>query len=106
MGLKIKKNLELADAVVELLESERDAGVSMTKTLQAAVYWFFKRLDSGQRDRARIESQRWIKTGVAVEATEASERDLAADQKLSATLEPRRLAKKAKRPQPKRAGSR
>jgi len=57
------RNLELPDCVDALLEEERARGTTITKTLSAAIYWYFNRLVAAQRELARSEAAEWIKTG-------------------------------------------
>ena len=57
------RNLELPDLVDELLDSERGLGSTITSTVSAAIYWYFNRLESAQRELARRECREWMDTG-------------------------------------------
>ncbi len=60
MAAKSKKNLELPDKIIELLEAERAVGPSMAKTISAAVFWYFEHLDAADREFARLECEAWL----------------------------------------------
>lgn len=60
-----KRNLELPEGIDRLLEEERATGISMTATLSAAIYWYFNRLDAGQREQARMDCATWLDEGAA-----------------------------------------
>lgn len=67
------RNLQLAEPVNELLELEKAGGSTITGALNAAVYWYFNRLEAAQREMARQECANWIDTGVVPPAAIASE---------------------------------
>ena len=68
-----KRNLELPREVDELLDAEKQNGTSITRTVSAAVYWYFNRLESAQRELARKECQEWIEAGTLPSSAVASE---------------------------------
>lgn len=70
---KKKRNLELPESVDTLLESEQQGGTSITKTISAALYWYFNRMDANQRELARMECGQWIQSGSVPSSTIATE---------------------------------
>jgi len=58
-----KRNLELPAEIDVVLEQEKRAGTSITKTVSAAVYWYINRLDPVEREVARLECSEWVHTG-------------------------------------------
>lgn len=72
---KAKHNIELATPIIAILQDERAQGPSMTKTLEAAVYWYALRLTERERALARAECAEWLQTGVAPEVNFADDID-------------------------------
>ncbi len=67
-----KRNLELPELVDELLAVEQRAGGTVTRTVSAALYWYFYRMDAHQRELARLECGEWTETGHVPTAAVAS----------------------------------
>jgi hypothetical protein len=57
------RNLDLPDALNALLDDEKELGTSITRTVSAALFWYFNRLEASQRELAREECRQWVKTG-------------------------------------------
>lgn len=57
------RNLELDESINRLLDAERDSGITLTATMNAALYWYFNRLEAPQRELARTECAEWTRTG-------------------------------------------
>lgn len=68
-----KRNLQLPECVDAELDREASAGTSITRTVSAAVYWYFSRLDAHQRELARHECAEWMETGTVPPRAIASE---------------------------------
>jgi len=78
MGMSAdRRNLELPRVVDELLDQERSRGTTITKTLCAALHWYFNRLVAAQRELARIEAAEWAETGEVPESDIADEMEAA-----------------------------
>jgi hypothetical protein len=72
-----KRNLQLPELVDRLLDDERDRGPTIKKTVCAALYWYFNRLEAQQRELARVEAQQWLETGMLPSSDIASEMETA-----------------------------
>lgn len=70
-----KKNLELGQVVTDIIDAERLAGTTMTRTVQAAIHWYINRLTAQQRELARAECAEWLMTGVIPDPGLAMEMD-------------------------------
>lgn len=53
-------NMTLPERVAAYLHADAAAGVAMQMNAGAAIYYFFRHLDAGQRSAARHELARWL----------------------------------------------
>lgn len=56
-----RTNLDLPDCIMQLVRDEKDSGPSMTRTISAAILWYFTHLDGSDRELARSECVAWVK---------------------------------------------
>lgn len=67
------RNLQLAEPINDLLELEKNGGSTITGTVNAALYWYFNRLEAAQREAARQECADWLDAGKVPSSAVASE---------------------------------
>lgn len=88
----IKHNLEIAVAVESILRADSENGPPMTRTFNAALYWWFFRLDAHQRELARLECGEWLDAGEVPDAARAMGLEISL--RTARELEARRLKHK------------
>ena len=92
MSERPQTNLPIDPRVHALLESEAKGGTAMTRILNAAVYWFYYRLDAHQRELARLECGEWLDAGEVPDAARAMGLEISL--RTARELEARRLKHK------------